>query len=194
MRHRKSGRQLGMNSSARKAMYRNMVTSLLLHEQIRTTETRAKELRRYAERVITMARRAPSLDGLSGDELVKAKAARVHAIRRARNWVHDADVLRKLFNEFPTRFEGRPGGYTRVIRTGRRSGDNAPMAIIALVGPLEADEPADDAVVAAAPAEEAVVEEAPAADDAPAEEAAAAEEAPAEEAPAEDAAEDSEES
>ena len=136
MRHRKAGRKLGMDASARKAMFRNMVTSLLLHEQIRTTEARAKELRKYAEKVITLGKRAPStadLEALSGEELQAAKAARVHALRQARLWVNNADVLSRVFGEYAERYAARPGGYTRVVKAGRRSGDNAPMAIIALV-------------------------------------------------------------
>lgn len=133
MRHRKSGRKFGMDSSARKAMFRNMVTSLLRHEQIRTTEERAKELRRFVERVITLGRNAPSLDGLEGDARVTAKASRLHAIRRARLWVNQPEVLRRVFGEYATRYADRPGGYTRVIKTGRRPGDNASMAIIQLV-------------------------------------------------------------
>ena len=89
MRHRKAGRKLGMDASARKAMFRNMVTSLMIHEQIRTTEARAKELRKYAERVISLGKRAPTetdLNGLKGGKLQEAKAKRVHAIRRARLW------------------------------------------------------------------------------------------------------------
>jgi large subunit ribosomal protein L17 len=137
MRHRKAGRKLNMDASARKAMFRNMVTSLLVHEQIKTTEARAKELRKYAERVITLGKRAPSasdLEGLKGSELQEAQAARVHAIRRVRLWVNNADAIKRVFGEYAERFSARPGGYTRVIKAGRRAGDNAHMAIIELVG------------------------------------------------------------
>ena len=181
MRHRKAGRKLGMDSTARKAMFRNMVTSLMLHGQIRTTEARAKELRRFAERVITLGKRAPATDGLSGDALKNARAARVAAIRRARLWINNDEALGKVFGEYADRFQARPGGYTRVLKLGRRAGDNAPMAVISLVGDDEAEAAAvDEAPVeeAAAPIEEAV---------APVEEAAAAEEAaPAEPAPVEE--------
>ncbi|TVQ91760.1 MAG: 50S ribosomal protein L17 [Deltaproteobacteria bacterium] len=156
MRHRKSGRKLGRNSSHRKAMFRNMVTSLLRYEQIRTTEAKAKELRGYVERVITLARRAPSvaqIEALSGEEQSKARAARVHAIRRARLWVNDREVLRRLFGDYADRFADRPGGYTRVIKAGRRPGDNAPMAIIELVEAVAAsvasvEEPVSEEVTA----------------------------------------------
>ena len=137
MRHRKAGRKLGMDASARKAMFRNMVTSLLIHEQIRTTEARAKELRKYAEKVITLGKKAPTaaaITSLKGQELQEAEAARVHAIRRARLWVNDNDAIQRVFGEYAERYSTRPGGYTRVIKAGRRPGDNAPMAIIELVG------------------------------------------------------------
>ena len=136
MRHRKAGRKFGRDSSARKAMFRNMVTSLLRHEQIRTTEAKAKELRGYAERVITLGRRAPSLsdiESLDGEEQRRARANRVHAIRRARLWVNDKDVIDRIFAEYSERYKDRPGGYTRVVKAGVRAGDNAPMAVIELV-------------------------------------------------------------
>lgn len=158
MRHRKAGRKLGMDASARKAMFRNMVTSLLIHEQIRTTEARAKELRKYAEKVITLGKRAPSatsISGLKGQELQDAEAARVHAIRRARLWVNDNDAIQRVFGEYAERYSARSGGYTRVIKAGRRPGDNAPMAIIELVGNetllenVSVEAPEDEAVSAA---------------------------------------------
>ena len=141
MRHLKSGRKLGRNSSHRKAMFRNMVTSLLHHGQIRTTLAKAKELRRHAEKVITIGRNHPesAFEGLSGDELAKAKAARLHAIRRARRVVNNKEVLQSLFGEYAELYKDRPGGYTRVVKAGFRPGDNAPMAIIALVKEDEVD-------------------------------------------------------
>lgn len=133
MRHRKSGRKLGRNSSARKAMFRNMVTSLMLHGQIRTTEHKAKELRRHAERIITLGKSAPALDGLADDDLAAAKAKRVHLIRRARIVVNNDDAIDKVFGEYASRFATRAGGYTRVVKAGIRGGDNASMAIVQLV-------------------------------------------------------------
>lgn len=136
MRHRKAGRKLGMNQPARKAMFRNMVTSLMLHGRIQTTETRAKELRRFADRVISIAKHAPtkdSVEGMSGDEAQQAKADRVHAIRRARRWVNDDVALTRLFDEHVANLADRAGGYTRVIKSGYRAGDNAPMAVIEIV-------------------------------------------------------------
>jgi len=149
MRHRKAGRKFNMDSSARKAMFRNMVTSLLLHGQIRTTTERAKELRGYADRLITLGKRAPSdadIDALSGDDASAARAARVHAIRRARLWVNNDEAMGKLFGEYSERFATRPGGYTRVVKAGVRPGDNADMAVIQLVEALPAaDEASTDA-------------------------------------------------
>ncbi len=119
-------------------MFRNMVTSLMVHEQIKTTEARAKDLRRFAERVITMGKRAPSLTGLEGDALTQARADRVHAFRRVCRWVHDPTAVEKVLGEFAERYAERQGGYTRIVKTGRRPGDNAPMAIIQLVGAKKA--------------------------------------------------------
>ncbi|NOY25872.1 MAG: 50S ribosomal protein L17 [Oligoflexia bacterium] len=149
MRHLKSGRKLGRNSSHRKAMYRNMVTSLMVHGRVRTTEAKAKELRRFAEKVITLGKRGITgpVEGLSADDLAKAKARRLHNIRRARYWVHDGAALSRVFGEYAERFQDRPGGYTRIYKVGFRAGDNAPMAVIELVGelaPVSEEGPAAD--------------------------------------------------
>ena len=135
MRHRKAGRKLGRNSSHRKAMFSNMVTSLLKHGQIRTTLAKAKELRRHVEPIITLAgKHAPSsLEGLSDAELKSAQVSRLHAVRRASRVVHDRDVLKILFSDYAERYQSRPGGYTRVVKAGFRVGDAAPMAYIQLV-------------------------------------------------------------
>ena len=116
MRHRKSGRQLNRNSSHRKAMFQNMTVSLLNHEIIKTTLPKAKELRRFAEPLITMARNDS-----------------VHKRRVAFSRLRDRDTVTKLFNELGPRYKDRPGGYTRILKTGYRAGDNAPMAYIELV-------------------------------------------------------------
>jgi|SRR5210317_284653 large subunit ribosomal protein L17 len=116
MRHRKSGRQLNRNSSHRKAMFQNMTVSLLNHEIIKTTLPKAKELRRVAEPLITMAR-----------------SDSVHKRRVAFSRLRDSDTVTKLFNELGPRYKDRPGGYTRILKTGYRAGDNAPMAYIELV-------------------------------------------------------------
>ena len=135
MRHLKSGRKLGRTSSHRKAMFRNMVTSLMLHGRIRTTEAKAKDLRGVAERILTLGKRVPvsSLEGLSGDELTAAKAKRLHNIRRAQRTISDKEALGLVFGEYSERYKERPGGYTRVLKVGVRAGDNAPMAVIELV-------------------------------------------------------------
>lgn len=116
MRHRKTVPKLGRTSSHRKAMFRNMVTSLFREERVVTTVPRAKEARRVAERVITFAKR--------GD---------LHARRQAARVVKDNEVLQKLFEDIGPRFAERPGGYTRILKTGFRKGDNAPMSILELV-------------------------------------------------------------
>ncbi|MFQ5548318.1 MAG: 50S ribosomal protein L17 [Woeseia sp.] len=125
MRHRKSGRRLGRNSSHRKAMFRNMAASLLRHETIKTTLPKAKELRRVVEPLITLARE----DGV---------ARRRQAFDRLR----DKEAVGKLFKDVGPRFKDRPGGYLRILKTGPRPGDAAPMAIVQLVdGPAaEAEE------------------------------------------------------
>jgi large subunit ribosomal protein L17 len=116
MRHRKTGRQLNRNSSHRKAMFQNMTVSLLRHELIKTTLPKAKELRRMAEPFITMA-----------------KSDSVHKRRVAFNRLRDREVVTKLFNELGPRYKERPGGYLRILKTGYRAGDNAPMAYVELV-------------------------------------------------------------
>lgn len=116
MRHNKSGRRLGRNSSHRAAMMRNMVTSLLEHEKITTTDARAKELRKVVDRMITLGKR--------GD---------LHARRQAIKVIQDRKVVGKLFELIGPRYKDRPGGYTRIIKLGNRLGDNAPQVIIELV-------------------------------------------------------------
>ena len=195
MRHRKSGRKLGRNSSHRKAMYRNMATSLLEHGQIKTTDAKAKELRKVVERLITLSKRVTPTDieGASGAEEAALLQKRLHAVRQARRTVKDRDVLSKLFSEYSERFSDRPGGYTRITKIGRRDGDNAPMSVIELV--TEACEPKVKAKktapeVEAAPEAEEAVEAAP-----EAEEAVEAEEsAPEADEPAQSESEESEES
>ena len=117
MRHRISARKLGRTSSHRDAMFRNMVTSLFEHERIVTTKEKAKELRPIAEKMITLAKR--------GD---------LHARRQALSYIRSKDVVEKLFTEIQEQFADRKGGYTRILQTGVRKGDNASMAIIELVG------------------------------------------------------------
>lgn len=117
MRHRKSGRKLGRTSEHRRAMLRNIVTSLFEHERIVTTVPKAKEARKMAEKMITLAKR--------GD---------LHARRQAHAYIQSKDVVAKLFGEIQEQYVDRKGGYTRIIQTGARLGDAAPMAILELVG------------------------------------------------------------
>ena len=134
MRHRKSGRPLGRNSAHRSAMYRNMVTSLLEHERITTTEAKAKELRRFAERTITRGLSIQEILAKPEEQRTGAeKASIVHAYRMAGRLVRSRDVLEKLFTELAPRYSKRPGGYTLIVKTVPLVGDAARMAIIELV-------------------------------------------------------------
>ena len=123
MRHRKSGRKLNRSGSHRSALLRNMVTSLLEHERIQTTDAKAKELRGVAERMITLGKR--------GD---------LHARRQALSVIRSKDVTSKVFGELAERYRERPGGYTRVIKLGHRHGDAAALSIIELVDRPDADD------------------------------------------------------
>jgi len=136
MRHRQSGRKLNRNSSHRDAMFRNMAASLFRHEVIRTTLPKAKELRRVAEPLITLA-----------------KEDSVAHRRLAYDRTRDRDTVGKLFNELGPRYKARPGGYLRILKCGFRTGDKAPMAIVELV-----DRPLDEVAAKTAPAKTAPAE------------------------------------
>ena len=116
MRHRTAGRKLNRTSSHRKAMFANMTVSLLKHEQIQTTLPKAKELRRFADRMITLGKRQ-----------------NLHARRQAASFLRDDGVVSKMFGPLADRYKQRLGGYTRVLKAGFRHGDNAPIAVIELV-------------------------------------------------------------
>ena len=116
MRHRKTGRRLGRTSSHRKAMYRNMAASLIEHESISTTLPKAKELRRFIEKIVTL--------GKKGDLLSRRKAISV---------LQDQKMSKKVFDVLADRYKDRSGGYTRIIKLGNRFGDNAPTAVIEFV-------------------------------------------------------------
>ncbi|HIJ55349.1 MAG TPA: 50S ribosomal protein L17 [Deltaproteobacteria bacterium] len=116
MRHLKAGLKLNRTSSHRSAMFRNMVTSLFKYDRIRTTDRKAKELRRWADNLITLAKRG-----------------NLHARRQALAIVREKDVVHKLFEEAQDRFGAKPGGYTRIVRLGRRPGDAAPVSLIELI-------------------------------------------------------------
>ncbi|MDH5179271.1 MAG: 50S ribosomal protein L17 [Gammaproteobacteria bacterium] len=126
MRHRHSGRKLNRNSSHRKAMFRNMAASLLEHELIRTTLPKAKELRRVAEPLITLAKQ----DSVANRRLAFSR-------------LRDRGVVTKLFNELGPHYQARPGGYLRILKCGFRAGDNAPMAIVELVDRSSVSDKAD---------------------------------------------------
>ncbi|MEO6798395.1 MAG: 50S ribosomal protein L17 [Rhodanobacter sp.] len=117
MRHQKSGRKFNRTSSHREAMFRNMSASLLKHELIRTTLPKAKELRRVAEPLITLAK----TDGVANRRLAFAR-------------LRDKEAVGKLFVELGPRYKERPGGYLRILKCGFRVGDNAPMAYVELIG------------------------------------------------------------
>ena len=128
MRHRKSGRQLNRNSSHRKAMFSNMAGSLVKHEIIKTTLPKAKELRSVIEPLITLAK----TDSVANRRLAFART-------------RDKEVVGKLFTEIGPRFADRPGGYTRILKCGFRTGDNAPMAYIELLDRPATEEVQEDA-------------------------------------------------
>jgi len=121
MRHRKKGRQLSRTSSHRKATLRNMATSLFRHERIRTTRAKARELRPFAEKLVTLSR---------NDD--------VHSRRQVRRHIQDREILAKLFDDIGPRFAGREGGYTRILKLGARKGDGAELALIELTERAEA--------------------------------------------------------
>ena len=127
MRHRKSGRKLNRTSSHRKAMFANMAAALINHEQIKTTLPKAKELKPFVEKLVTLAKR--------GD---------LHARRIAISRVRDEAMVKKLFEAIGPRYEYRHGGYTRVLRAGFRYGDNAPVAVIEFVDRDESAKGAED--------------------------------------------------
>jgi large subunit ribosomal protein L17 len=127
MRHRKSGRKLNRTASHRKAMFANMAAALINHEQITTTLPKAKELKPFVEKLVTLAKR--------GD---------LHARRIAISRVRDETMVKKLFETIGPRFEDRHGGYTRVLKAGFRYGDNAPVAVIEFVDRDESAKGAED--------------------------------------------------
>lgn len=116
MRHKRIGRKLGVTTKHRKSMFRNMVTDLFRFDRIKTTDMKAKELRRIAEKLITLA-----------------KEGTLHKRRQAAAYIRDKDVLKKLFDDIAAKFKDRPGGYTRIIKLGFRRGDNTAVSIIELV-------------------------------------------------------------
>jgi large subunit ribosomal protein L17 len=148
MRHGNSGRKFDRNSSHRRAMFRNLTANLVLHERIETTDAKAKELRRVAERLLTKAIRLGEVAFTPQDKLSDAdKARRLHAVRLISAYIprfvtkiekggeaKRVDIVEKIFLDLAKRFQGRPGGYTRIVKFGPRRGDNAPVSLIEFVG------------------------------------------------------------
>ncbi len=139
MRHRVSGRRLGRDTSHRNALRKNMIADLICHEQILTTEGKARMLRPAAEKIITLAKRglAKGADDpahvLHARRLAAARVARIREFEDENGYLEEIDVIKKLFDDVAPRFAERNGGYTRMIKVGKRPGDNADMAIVMLV-------------------------------------------------------------
>jgi large subunit ribosomal protein L17 len=158
MRHKKSGRQFGRDTSSRRAMLRNLAANLITHERIETTEAKAKELRRVAEKLITKATRLGKVAYTKQADLTAAeKADRLHVSRTVASYLPrwgvktdgtKIDIVEKLIIDLGKRFEGRPGGYTRTTKLGPRRGDGAHMTIIEFI---DAAPPVDKVAPTAAP-------------------------------------------
>lgn len=147
MRHQNAGRKFDRNSTSRRAMFRNLAANLVLHEKVETTEAKAKEIRRVAERLITKARRLGEVAYTTQDKLSDADKARRLAVKRQLlaflprfgvrvekgGATKQVDLVEKILVDLAKRFATRPGGYTRIIKLGPRRGDNAPMSFIELV-------------------------------------------------------------
>jgi len=164
MRHLNAGRKFGRNTSHRRAMFRNLAANLVAHERIETTDAKAKELRRVAERLISKAKRLGAVAYTTQDKLSpKEKALRLHVQRLVSQFIprfgvvkggdgkdKRVDLVEKIFVDLAKRFATRPGGYTRIIKLGPRRGDNAPMVYIEFVEGGAAAAPAAEAPAAAA--------------------------------------------
>lgn len=139
MRHRKYGRRLNRDTAHRNALRRNLVADLICHEQIVTTEAKARTTRSAAEKMITLAKRGlakkdnnPASE-IHARRLAAARLPRTRVIEDEDGYFEEIDVVQKLFSEVAPRFEDRPGGYTRLVKIGKRPGDNAEMAVLMLV-------------------------------------------------------------
>lgn len=139
MRHRMSGRKLGRDTSHRNALRKNLIADLICHEQILTTEGKARMLRPAAEKIITLAKRglAKGADDpanvIHARRLAAARIARNREVEDEKGYLEEVDVIKKLFDEIAPRYAERNGGYTRMIKVGKRPGDNADMAILMLI-------------------------------------------------------------
>jgi large subunit ribosomal protein L17 len=149
MRHRRAGVHLSRTSAHRQALFSNLVAALFTNERIRTTDAKAKETRRLAERTITWARRVGDVLGKKPERRTTEESARVvHAVRMARRVVRDRGAVLKLFDELAPRFAGRAGGYTRIVKLDQRPGDAASMSLLELMpedGASAKPEPSKDA-------------------------------------------------
>jgi large subunit ribosomal protein L17 len=169
MRHKNAGRKFGRDTSSRRAMFRNLAANLITHERIETTDAKAKELRRVAEKLITKATRLGKVGYTATAELSPSdKAKRLHVQRQVSSFVPrwgvktdgtKVDIVEKVLVDLSRRFEGRPGGYTRITKLGPRRGDGAQMAIIEFVDAT----PPEDKVMAPPQAAEPVTAAEPAA-------------------------------
>jgi large subunit ribosomal protein L17 len=157
MRHLNAGRKFGRNASHRRAMFKNLAANLIAHERIETTDAKAKELRRVAERLISKAKRlgeaayTPSADLKPEDRAKRLHAQRIvgaalprFGTRLENGETKKVDLVEKVFADLAKRFKARPGGYTRIVKLGPRRGDNAPMSIIEFVKDGASAEPAAD--------------------------------------------------
>ncbi len=139
MRHRRVGRKLGRDSAHRKALRKNLIADLICHEQLLTTEAKARMIRPQAEKMITLAKHglvkgeANPADGVHARRLIASRLARYRTVTDEFGNVEEVDVVQKLFDEIAPRFAERPGGYTRMVKLGKRSGDNADMAMLMLL-------------------------------------------------------------
>jgi len=182
MRHLKATKKFGKDSAHRQAMWKNMTTSLIIHERIKTTDDKAKELRRHVAKMITLAKKAFALGDGSADKEIAAK--QLHYRRQAASFLQTRDeagkeAVKKLFSELAERFANRAGGYTRILKIGTRRGDAAQISFIELLAaeeeapekkakpkkkaarPKKKAEAKPEAATAEAPAEEPPVEETP---------------------------------
>src|SRR6185295_10537321 len=157
MRHLNAGRKFGRNTSHRRAMFRNLAANLIAHERIETTDEKAKEVRRVAERLLTKAIRLGEVAYTKNEDLKPAdRAKRLHAqrlvgafiprfgTRREGSEIKKIDLVEKVFLDLAKRYQGRPGGYTRIVKLGPRRGDAAQMSIIEFVGQLASQPSKDD--------------------------------------------------
>ncbi len=135
MRHKVHGRRLGRDKSHRAALRKNMIADLICHEQITTTEAKARMLRPAAEKMITLAKRGLAEPGkeLQARRMAAARLPHYRAVEDEDGYIEEVDVVKKLFGEIAPRYTDRPGGYTRMIKIGKRPGDNADMAVLMLV-------------------------------------------------------------